>query len=147
MDLSYATKKDLDHLKGTDTSDLAAKKDFFALKAQFDKLDINRQVNVPIKLNNVKTNVYDLDAGKLKTVPLGLKKLSGVVDNEVIKITKFNSLKMNNLENKISDATVLIHVNQYSTDKQNEEKKIGDADKKNTRNKWLSDCNCFEYKS
>ena len=100
------------------------------MKAQFDKLDINKLVNVPIKLNNIKTKVYDLDAGKLKIVPLGLKKLSGVVDNEVIKITKFNSLKVNNLENKISDATVLIHINQYSTDKQNEEKKIGDADKK-----------------
>ena len=100
------------------------------MKAQFDKLDINKLVNVPIKLNNIKTKVYDLDAGKLKIVPLGLKKLSGVVDNEVIKITKFNSLRVNNLENKISDATVLIHINQYSTDKQNEEKKIGDADKK-----------------
>ena len=100
------------------------------MKAQFDKLDINKLVNVPIKLNNIKTKVYDLDAGKLKIVPLGLKKLSGVVDNEVIKITKFNSLKVNNLENKISDATVLIHINQYSTDKQNEEKKIGDADEK-----------------
>ena len=37
---------------------------------------------------------------------------------------------MNNLQKKISDATTLIHINQYNTDKQNLEKKIGDIDKK-----------------
>ena len=31
---------------------------------------------------------------------------------------------MNNLEKKIPDATTLIHINQYNTDKQNLEKKI-----------------------
>ena len=46
--------------------------------------------------------------------------------------TKFNTLKtkVNNLENKIPDATTLILLNQYSTDKQNVEKKTGDVDKK-----------------
>ena len=34
------------------TSDLAAKKDFIALKAEVDKLDINKLVNVPTSLNN-----------------------------------------------------------------------------------------------
>ena len=37
---------------------------------------------------------------------------------------------MNNLRKKIPDATTLIHINQYNTDKQNLEKKIGDVDKK-----------------
>ena len=37
-------------------------------------------VNVPTSLNNLKTRVDDLDVGKLKTVPLDLKKLNGVVD-------------------------------------------------------------------
>ena len=37
----------------------------------------------------------DLDVGQLKTVPLGLKKLSDVVDNEAVKNTKFNTLKTN----------------------------------------------------
>ena len=46
--------------------------------------------------------------------------------NEVVKNTKFNTLKttVNNLEKKIPDATTLIHINQYNTDKQNLEKKI-----------------------
>ena len=37
-----------------DTSDLTAKKDFIALKAEVDKLDINKLADVPTNLNNVK---------------------------------------------------------------------------------------------
>ena len=36
-------------------------------------------------MNNLKTIVDDLDAGKFKTAPVDLKKLSHVVDNEVVK--------------------------------------------------------------
>ena len=74
LDLSYfATKKELEHGTGIDTSDLAPKKDFIALKAEVDKLDINKLVNVPNSLNNLKTKVDDLDVGKLKTAPADLK--------------------------------------------------------------------------
>ena len=100
LDLSnYATKKKLDYATGVDTSDLATKKDFITLKAEVDKLDINKLVNVPTTLNDLKTKVDDLDVGKLKTVPVDLNKLNGVVNNEVIKKTKFNILKtkVNNL--------------------------------------------------
>ena len=54
-------------LKGVDTSDLAAEKDFSALKAEVVKWDINKLVNVPTSLNNLKTKMHDLDVGKLKT--------------------------------------------------------------------------------
>ena len=63
-------KKELDHASGVDTSDLAAKKDFIALKAEVDKLDINKHVNVSTSLNNSKAKVDDLDVGKLKTLPI-----------------------------------------------------------------------------
>ena len=94
-------------------------------------------MNVTTSFNNLKTNVDDLDVGKLKTIPIYLKKISDVVDNDVLKNTKFNLLKtkVNSLEKKISDATTLIHVNQYNTDKQNLEKKLGNVDKKNTNYK------------
>ena len=51
-------------------------------------------------MNNLKTKVDDLDAGKLKTVPVDLKKLSDIVHNEVVKNIKFDTLKtkVNNLE-------------------------------------------------
>ena len=51
-----------------------------------------------------------------------LKKLSDEVkkfNNEVVKNTKFNTIKIevNSLEKKIPDATTLIHINEYNTDK------------------------------
>ena len=125
------------------------KKNFFASKGEAGKLDINKVVNVPTRLNNLKTKGDDLDVGKLKTVPVDMKKLNHVVDDEIVKNTKFNTLnaKVINIEKKIPDATALIHINQYNTDKQTLEKKIGDVDKKNARYKQFSDYNCFEYKN
>ena len=102
LDLSnYATKKELEHAVGIDTSDLAAKKDSTALKAEVDKLDINKLTNVLISLNNLSREVDDLDIGKLKTVPVDSKKLNDLVDNQVVKNTKFSTLKtkVNSLEN------------------------------------------------
>ena len=125
---NYAIKKELEHAPGVDKYDLAAKKDFIALKAKVDKLDTKKLTNVPTSLNNLKTKVDDLDVGKLKTVLEDLKKLSDVV------------------EKKIPDATTLIHINQYNTDKQNLEKKMGMLIK-NTRYECLSDYSCFEYKN
>ena len=100
----------MDHATGVDTSDLAAKKNFIVLKAEVDKLDIN----------------------KLSNVPIDLKKLSDAVDNEVVKNTKFNTLKtkVNILEKKIPDATTLFPIDQYNTDKQNLQKNVGEVDKK-----------------
>ena len=76
-------------------------------------------------MNNLKAKADDVDVGKLKTVLVDMKKLSDVVDNVVVKNTKFNTLKrkVNSLEEKISDATILIYINQYNTDKQNLEEK------------------------
>ena len=71
LDLTnYATKKELEHATGVDIYDLAPEKDFIALKAEVDKLDIAKLVNVRTSLNNLKTKVDHLDIAKLKTVPL-----------------------------------------------------------------------------
>ena len=48
--------------------------------------------SVPASWNNLKGKVVDLGVGKLKTVPVDLKKLSDAEDNEVVKNTKFNTL-------------------------------------------------------
>ena len=42
---NYATVKELEHPSVIDISDLAAKKDFIALQAEVDKLDINNFFN------------------------------------------------------------------------------------------------------
>ena len=65
------------------------------MKAKVDKLDINKLNHVPTSLNNLRAKGDDLDVGKLETVSVDLKKLSDVVDNEVVKNTKFNILKQN----------------------------------------------------
>ena len=84
--LHYDTKKELLNVAtDVDRSNLAAKKDFIALKVQVKKLDLNKLVNVPTGLNNRKTRVDHLGVDKLKTVPVDLKKSSDVVSEEYLK--------------------------------------------------------------
>ena len=74
------------------------------MKAEVDKLDINKLINVPT-------------SSKLKTVPLDLRNLMDVVDNEVVQNTKFNTqkVKVNNLEKKTPDAVTLIRTSFNTT--------------------------------
>ena len=71
-------------------------------------------VNVATGLNDFERKLDDLDVGKLKAVPIEVKKLNDAVHKKVPKNTRFNKLntKVNNSENKISDATTLIPINQ-----------------------------------
>ena len=77
---NYATKKELEH-----ATDIAS-------KAEVDKLDINKLINLPNSLNNLETKVDDLYIGTLKTIPVDLKQLRDAVDNEAVRNTKFNTL-------------------------------------------------------
>ena len=76
---NYATKADLKNATGTDTSKLATKSDLANLKAEVDKLDIDKLKSVPANLSNLKSKVDKLDFGKLETIPVDLSKLSNVV--------------------------------------------------------------------
>ena len=49
------------------------------MKTEVDKVYITKLMNVPTSLNNLETKVDDLGVGKLKAVPVDLKKLSDVV--------------------------------------------------------------------
>ena len=71
-----ATKEDLQHATYVDTSDLAAKKRFYCFESWSSQTIYfnSKLVSFPTSLNNLKTNVDDLDVGKLKTVPVDLKK-------------------------------------------------------------------------
>ena len=73
---NYATKVDLKNATEVDTSKLAANSDLASLKAEIDKIDVD----------------------KLKTVPADLSKLSNVVNHGVIKKTVYDKLveKVNN---------------------------------------------------
>ena len=76
-------------------------KKIIALRAEFDKPD-NKFDSVPTSLNNLKTKLDDLDVDQLKTIPVELKILSDVVKNEVVKNTKYDTLKtkVNKLDRK-----------------------------------------------
>ena len=50
LDLSNCATKKVDHATSADTSDLAAKKGFNALRVQVDRLGINKLVNVSTSL-------------------------------------------------------------------------------------------------
>ena len=89
---NYVTKKDLEYTTGAGAADLAAKKNFIALKAEADKLDINKLINVPTSLNNLKTKIDDFDVGELKTVAIDLKRLNNVLDKKAVKKTVYNKL-------------------------------------------------------
>ena len=78
-------------------------KDFTALKAEDDKLEINKLFLHQVVWITFKT-VNDLD---VKNCSCGLEKFSDAVENEVFKNTKFNTLKT-----IYPDATALIHINQ-----------------------------------
>ena len=72
LDLSnYATKKDIKDITRVDTSNYALKTNLAALKTEVD----------------------NIDTGKLNTMPNDLAKLSNVVKNDVVKKTEYNTLK------------------------------------------------------
>ena len=49
-------------------------------KLDIDQLDIDKLETVPVNLNNFESKINRIDVGKLKTVLVGFKKLSDVVD-------------------------------------------------------------------
>ena len=108
VDLSnYATKTNLKNISNVDVSSFALKLNLANLKTEVDKIDIN----------------------KLAPVPVDLNKLSDVVKNDVAKRTEHDKLvaKVNN-----TDTTGFALKTKYDRDKSDLEKKISDADKKNS---------------
>ena len=86
-------------------SNLATKLDFGRLKAEVDKMDVE----------------------KLKTVATDLSKVSNVVDNDVVKKTLYDKLvtKVNGI-----DSSGFAVKTQYDTEKSGLEKKINGTEKK-----------------
>ena len=108
VDLSnYVTKLDLKEATVTDTTTFALKSNLTSLKTEVDKLGIDKLVQIPVDLS----------------------KLSDIVKNDVVKKTVYNKLvtKVNNI-----DTTSFVSKTKYNTDQSNLEKKISDAEKKNS---------------
>ena len=101
---NYVTKIDLKNETVINTSKLASTSNLVSLKAKVDKSDVDNLVPV---LQN-------------------LRKLSNVVNNEVVKKSVYDKLvtKVNNI-----DANEFVLKTKYDTDKLDLKKKIIDADK------------------
>ena len=100
IDMSnYATKTDIKNISHVDNSSFVLKTNLANLKAEVDKLDID----------------------KLAPVPVDLSKLSDVVKNDVVKKTVYDKLvaKVNNI-----DTNDFVLKTKYQTDKTELEKKI-----------------------
>ena len=103
VDLSnHATKSDIKNIIHADTSSFALRTNFASLKTEFDKLDID----------------------KLVPVPVDLSKLCDVVKNDVVKKTKYDELvaKVDNI-----DTIGFVLRTKYDTDKSELENKIPDT--------------------
>ena len=90
---------DLKNATRVDISKLAAKSDLFSLRAEVDKLDIDKLISAPVDLS----------------------KISDVVKNDVAKKTVSDKLvaKVNNI-----DTSGFVLKNKYNTHKSNLEKKL-----------------------
>ena len=70
------------------------------MKAEVDKAYVDKLVNVSASLDNLKTKV---GVKKWETIFVHLKKIGDAVDKEVVKNTKFNTLKtkVNKIDKKL----------------------------------------------
>ena len=84
LDLSnYATKANLKNAAGVNTSKFAKRVDLASLKSNVDNLDIGKLKNVLTNLGNLKSKSDKLDVDKL--LPVDLSKPSDVVKSYVVK--------------------------------------------------------------
>ena len=98
-------QKDSKKASEFDTSNLAVKSDLASLKAEIDKIDVD----------------------KLKTVPVDSSKLNNAVDNNFNQMTVYDKLAAN--VNAIHTNGCVLR-SKYDTDKSDLEKEINDTDKK-----------------
>ena len=70
------------------------------MKAEVDKAYVDKLINVSASLDNLKTKV---GVKKWETISVNLKKIGDAVDKEVVKNTKFNTLKtkVNKIDKKL----------------------------------------------
>ena len=120
LDLAnYATKTDLKNITHVDVSSFAIKTNLATLKAEEDKIDVD----------------------KLKTTPTDLAKLSNVVKNDFVKKTDYNA-KVTSIESQIGGVT------KNTTDNLNDIIKLKAVDTSNfvLKTKFSADINTLDDK-
>ena len=108
---NYATKTDFKNGTGTDTSKLSAKSDLASLKAEVDKLDIDKWIPVPIDLSKL-SDVVKNDVVKNTVYDKFDEKLNNIDTNEFVLKTMYDTAK-SDLEKKLPDTSGLVQKLDY----------------------------------
>ena len=110
---NYATKADLKNATGVDTSKLAAKSDLASLKAEVDKLDIDKLIPVPVDLRKLSDLVKN-DVNKKTVYDKLVAKGNNIDTSGFVLKTKYNT-DQSEIENKIPNTSGLVKKLDYTT--------------------------------
>ena len=114
VDLSnYATKVDIKNISHVDTSSFAFKKKLANLKAEVNKLDIDKLVSVPVDLSKLSDLVKN-DVVKKNVYNKLVAKVNGIDRSKFISKTRYDTDK-SELENKIPETSGLVKNTDYNT--------------------------------
>ena len=114
VDLSnYATKSAIKNITHIDTSSFALETNLASLKAEVDKLDIDKLVPVPVDLSKLSDAVKN-DAAKVTEYDKLVAKVNNIDTSRFVLKTKYDMDK-SVLENKIPDRSGLVEKTDYDT--------------------------------
>ena len=114
VDLSnYATKADTKNISHVDTSRFALKTNLANLKAEVDKLDIDKLVPISVDLSKLSDGVKN-DVVKKTVYDQLVAKVNNIDTSTFVLKTKYNKDK-SELENKIPGTSGLVKRTDYNT--------------------------------
>ena len=126
IDLSnYATKKDINDITHVDTSNIALKTNLSSLKAEVDKLDIDKLATVPVDLSKLSNPVKN-DVVKKTVSDKLVAEVNNIHTSDFVLKTNFNT-KLTGLENKIPNTSGLVKKTDYNCKITEIENKIPDS--------------------
>ena len=108
----YATETDFKNVRGIDTSKLLAKSDLVSLKAEVDKLDMDKLVAIPLDLIKL-SNAVKYDVSKKTVFDILVAKVNNIDTSEFVLKTKYDTDK-SDLEKKIPDTRGLVKKTDYN---------------------------------
>ena len=110
---NYATKADLKNATGIDTSKLAAKSDLASLKAELDKLDIDKLIPVSVDLRKP-SDLAKNDVNKKTVYDKLVAKGNNIDTSGFVLKTKYYT-DQSEIENKIPNTSGLVKKLDYNT--------------------------------
>ena len=125
VDLSnYATKDNIKNITHVDTSSFALKTNLVNLKAEVDKLDVDKLTTVAVDLSKL-SNVVKNDVVKKTVYDKLVTKVDNIDTSGLVKKTDYNT-KITEIEDKIPDSSCFIKKTDYNTKITEIEDKIPD---------------------